>query len=184
MRFSQSSDQVVPRRKLYNTLRHGPTATEGERGCQRCHSELDSMDLRFPFLDEIPRTLLLTDGRIHGTPEKNSIEDKSEDLGGQAMGPPRPFHFFWKCLVQMVTHNKMMPLPVESTCGAEQMRVRRTRWIVVWDLPFATAKAHTLVPGFQSTAYNTPSLNMGVYAIRGHPVLSIVVLIDPCSARF
>ncbi|GFT19246.1 hypothetical protein TNCV_303541 [Trichonephila clavipes] len=44
-----------------------------------------------------------------------------------------------------------------------------------------TASSPTQIPIFCSTACKTPSLNMGVCAVRCHPVHLIMNLKDPCS---
>ncbi|GFY28812.1 hypothetical protein TNCV_4719471 [Trichonephila clavipes] len=78
-----------------------------------------------------------------------------------------------KCMTTVKTrHGGDNPLAVISALSVHETGVKLRPEVhdvtFAQDLPIATASARTLVPGFWSTVYNTPSSNMGVLAVRNY----------------
>ncbi|GFY28822.1 hypothetical protein TNCV_4719561 [Trichonephila clavipes] len=78
-----------------------------------------------------------------------------------------------KCMTTVKTrHGGGNTLAVISALSVHETGVRLRPEVhdvtFAQDLPIATASARTLVPGFWSTVYHTPSSNMGVLAVRDY----------------
>ncbi|GFU69551.1 hypothetical protein TNCV_1351111 [Trichonephila clavipes] len=94
--------------KIFENIGHftDPSSSDGYP-CDQVHFETTGVSYTRPFI---------------APQRKTSRGDKSGDLGGQVMGPPRPIHLFEMSGLNAhvhVLHNEMALHPVETTCGAE-----------------------------------------------------------------